>query len=267
MSMRTRAHDIRILKTRQPLKTKFRISLLCLTLIPFTVLADGGLPSQPYIYVRGMARAEKTPDVVVLHFDLVARDPDQAKANAEVQARAGKAFALFRERKIAENDVVAEQLRSEAEFEQNQNYPSRGKLIGYVVTRQFQVKVREVSAFPKLVDELIKGVNAEFSQIEPQYSKIEEWKRELWGKAIVDARQQAENTARPAGMKVLSVFAMSPVSIPDIGPTMFPKTELEGGVVAYSRMAAQEVAPSEYRLAPISLTQTIHVIYLIGPTS
>ena len=66
-------------------------------------------------------------------------------------------------------------------------------------------------------------------------------------------------------MKVLSVFAMSPVSIPDIGPTMFPKTELEGGEATSFRMI--ESPPSEYRLAPISVTQTIHVIYLLGPAS
>src|SRR5439155_11019819 len=119
--------------------------------------------------------------------------------------------------------IIADQVRSEAEFEQTEGYPrNRGKLIGYVVTRQFAVKVRDVNGFPKLVDDLISAANAEFTGIEPQLSKSDEVQNQLWDKAVADARQQAEKTTKQAGMKIDSVFAISPVSIPEIESTMFP---------------------------------------------
>src|SRR5712692_3962885 len=112
--------------------------IVFLAFIPISLFADGGLPTQPYIYVRGDADTEKPPDTVIMRFDLVGRAPDQQKANSDVQARATKVFALLDQRKIARTDVIAEQVRSEADFEQSEGYPrNRGKLIGYVVTRQF----------------------------------------------------------------------------------------------------------------------------------
>jgi uncharacterized protein YggE len=94
---------------------------LFLTLIPISLFADGGLPTQPYIY-RGDADTGKPPDTVIMRFDLVACAPDQSKANSDVQARAAKIFALLDQRKIARTDVVAQQVRSEADFEQSEGY-------------------------------------------------------------------------------------------------------------------------------------------------
>jgi hypothetical protein len=37
-----------------------------------SLLGEGGLPSQPYIYVVGRAGVEKTADIVILRFNLVA---------------------------------------------------------------------------------------------------------------------------------------------------------------------------------------------------
>ncbi|MFL6501434.1 MAG: SIMPL domain-containing protein, partial [Candidatus Udaeobacter sp.] len=149
------------------------ILLLCL-ILPISALAECGLPNQPYIYVKGMAGDEKPADLVIARFDLVARAPDQLKANADVQGRSSKVFSLFRERKIGDNDIIAEQIRSEADFEQTDTYPRRGKLVGYVVTRRFSIKVRDVNSFPKLVDDLIASANAEFTGIEGLYSKEKE---------------------------------------------------------------------------------------------
>src|ERR1700719_4537605 len=93
--------------------------LLCLV-IPTTLLAQSGLPSQPYLYVQGRAEIEKPADMVTLRFDLVARNADQTKANQEVQAKANKIFALLKERKIGENDVIAADLKSEPQYEKEE---------------------------------------------------------------------------------------------------------------------------------------------------
>ena len=237
-----------------------------LLIIPISVFADGGLPDKPYIYVKGVAGDAKAADVVVLRFDLVARAPDQPKANAEVQARSAKVFGLLREKKVTDNDIIGEQIRSETDFEQTEGYPPRrGKLVGYVVTRQFSVKLRDVSAFPKLVDDLIATANVEFTGIEGLFSKEKEIAKQLWDKAIADAREQAERTAKQLGMKIESVFAVSPVTIPEIPSTMFPRTDERTIVTASNIPSQQDRVASEYRLAPVESSQSVHVIYLISP--
>jgi len=64
-------------------------------------------------------------------------------------------------------------------------------------------------------------------------------------------------------MKIDSVFAVSPVSFPMIISQIFGAEELANGARAYSVAGAPE--QPQYRLAPITMSQSVHVIYLISP--
>jgi uncharacterized protein YggE len=194
-----------------------KLFLFALLSVPLSVLAEGGLPAQPYIYVEGKAEIEKPADMVTLRFDLVTHNADQAKANQEVQTKAAKIFALLNDKKIAEKDVIGGDLRSEAEYEENEDSSrNRGKLIGYKVTRPFTVKVRDVATFAKIVDELLAIAGTEFSGIEAGLSNEKELQDQVWEKALANAREKAEKTVKGAGMKIDSVFAISPVAFPQI---------------------------------------------------
>lgn len=243
-------------------------ALLTLSISTFA-FADGGLPTQPYIYVEGNAEIEKPADMVVLRFDLAAQNADQAKANQEVQSKASKIFGLFNERKIVRNDVVATDLRSEAEYENpEESARKRGKVIGYVVIRSFTVTVRDVPTFPKLVDELLAITGVGFSGIDGGLSKEKETQGQLWDKALADARIRAETTLKPAGMKIDSVFAISPVAYPEIESRIFASREgsTERIITTGASIPGEvEVIRSEYRVADVRLKQSIHVIYLISP--
>jgi uncharacterized protein YggE len=236
--------------------------LLCLVL-PTTVLAQGGLPSQPYLYVEGKAEIEKPADLVTLRFDLVARSADQAKANQEVQAKATKVFAMTDARKIDASDVVATDLRSEPQYEnQEESGHKRGKIVGYSVTRAFTVKIHDVAAFPKLVDELLAIGGTEFSGIDAGLAKEKEMQDEACDKALLNARERAEKTLKAIGMKLDSVFAVSPVTFPEIQSKFFASTL---PVSAYTAREPAKLDPTQYRLAAITITQSVHVIYLISP--
>jgi uncharacterized protein YggE len=116
-----------------------RFLFLLVLSLPIHVFADGGLPDKPYIYVVGKAEIEKPADMMTLRFDLVGRAPEQPKANEDVQTKANKIVALTKDRKIAETDVIAEEIQSQPEFEGGDEYSDkRGKLIGFKVTRRFQ---------------------------------------------------------------------------------------------------------------------------------
>lgn len=86
---------------------------------------------------------------------------------------------------------------------------------------------------------------------------------ELWPKAIANAREQAEKTLKPMGMKIDSVFAVSSIDFGEIR-----KEFLSGGervVVTGMNIPAPPDQPSEYRLEMIVIESTAHVIYLISP--
>lgn len=242
-----------------------RVAFLSLLLVPISVLADGGLPDKPYIYVEGKADVEKPADMITMRFDIVGRAPQQPKANEEVQTRANKIFALIKDRKIAGDDVIAEEIRSQPEFEKGNEYSDgRGKIIGYKVSRTFQVKLRDITAFPTLVDDLI-NIGAEFYGIEGGLAKQKEIESETWEKAVANAREQANKTLQPLNMKIDSVFAISPVSFPSIVTGIFGD-EISSRAAPMQAEAERVSVTPQYRFAPVKVTQRVHVIYLISPT-
>jgi uncharacterized protein len=244
-----------------------KLVLLALASLPLSVLAQGGLPNAPYIYVEGKAEIEKPADMVTLRFDVVARNPDQPKANQEVQAKANKIFALLKERNIAENDVIAADLKSEPLYsKEDESRRNQIKVIGYKVTRSFSVKVRDVTAFAKLVDELLAFGGTEFSGIDAGLNKEKEVVDQIFRDALVNAREQAEKTLKTMDMKIDSIFAVSPTSFPDIQSRIFGSSTTERVIVTGSYIpTGGNLEPSEYRLAPVKVSQSIHVIYLISP--
>jgi len=248
-----------------PFNQSFAMKALLFALVSFPgiLLADDGLPNQPYLYVEGQGEIERPADLVTLRFDLVARDADQARANQEVQAKASKILAMLEQRKVSQSDIVASDLKSEPQFQEEPNRPGgRGKVTGYVVTRPFAAKLRDLTGFGKLVDDLIALGGIEFSGIEPGLAKEKQLQDEALAQALACARTQAEKTLKPLGMKISSVFALSPVTFPEIIKNMFGTN----GVLAYRAAApASGQTSSGYRLAPIIVSQRIHVIYLIVP--
>ncbi len=238
-----------------------KILLFLLLILPGMLFAQGGLPNQPYIYVEGKAEIEKPADMVTLRFDLVTRNVDQAKANQEIQTKASKVLALMDSKKIAESDVIAQDITSAPEYQEDENSTrNRRKFIDYKVTRSFSTKVRDFTIFSKLVDELIAFGGVEFAGIDAGFSKEKETQDEVWERALVNAHERADKTLKAIGMKIDSVFAVSPVAF----------TEIQRGILGSgaSRPYAEETGPApdptHYRLAPIMLSQSVHVIYLIS---
>jgi uncharacterized protein YggE len=127
------------------------------------------------------------------------------------------------------------------------------------------VKIRDVSIFGKLVDELIAAANIELTSFVSGRLDEEEIADQLWDKAIANARDQAEKTAKQAGMKIDSVFAMSPISFPQISNDIFQRSEAERVIVTGSNIPTAEGGRAQYWLGMVSLTEKVHVIYLISP--
>lgn len=245
------------------------VLLTCLS-FPLSVFAQSGLPDKPYIYVEGKAETEKPADMVTMRFDLVARNADQAKANQEVQTKANKIFAMLNQRKIAENDVVASDIKSEPQFENDDSGRRHNRIVGYSVTRTFAVKVRDVHTFATMIDELISVGGVELSGVDTALAKEKEIRNEIFEKALTNAREQAEKTLNPMGMKIDAVFAVSPVAFSQIRGRIFGSDYSEATterVIVTGSYISTGGTPmrSEYRLAPITVSQSIHVLYLISP--
>jgi uncharacterized protein YggE len=240
--------------------------LVPLLIFPISVFAGGGLPDKPYIYVQGKVDFEKDPDMVTIFCNVVAHNPDVAKANQEVQAKATKVLGMCDENKIAKKDVAAQDIRSEPDYEENaKGEKNRYKILGYAVSRSINVTIRNLSIFPKLVDDLFNLGGVEVSRVESGLSTQAQVEEEAWDKALADARQRADKTLKAVGMKIDSVFAVSPEAFPEIQEKIFGSKNRV--VVTGSNIPTPEdlVDPHHYRFLPVTFSQNVHVIYLISP--
>ena len=125
------------------------------------------------------------------------------------------------------------------------------------------MKVRAIAQFPKLVDDLLALKVHKFSSIQEGLSNELELQDQVWDKAVANARERADKTLKSTGMKVESIFAISPVAFPQVETDIFGG----GSIIAYgsTTLEKQKVEPSQYRLAPVSVSQNVHVIYFISP--
>lgn len=205
---------------------------------------------------------EKAADVVTLDFEISAMDPEQPTANKQVQTQANKVFQLLAKNEIPESDIVASGISSSPEYEEIENSEKKGKLLGYRVDRTFTAKVKDLKKFPPLVDSLLEIKGLTLSGIREEYSKHDELADNVWDVALKDAKDRADKSAKASGMKVDSVYAISPIAFPTISSAMLGASGSEKGIM-YEALR-QDVA--HYVLAPIRVTQEVHVIYLISPT-
>ncbi len=82
---------------------------------------------------------------------------------------------------------------------------------------------------------------------------------------MANAREQADKTLGTVGMKVDAIFAISRVAFDQISQEMFGQTERVIVTGSNIPTAEEGSAPVQYRLAPVTVSQSVHVIYLISP--
>ncbi|MDQ2868895.1 MAG: SIMPL domain-containing protein [Verrucomicrobiota bacterium] len=216
-------------------------------LVPLNLLAGDGLPDKPYIYAEGSAQIEKPADIASIHFESLVTAANLSGAYEASQTKVSKIFSLLKAKKIADADIVAGSFHTEPAHEFDATNPrDRGKLIGYSVTRDFKVQVRDLVSLPKFVEDLISIQGIQFSSVEAVLSNSTKYDDELHRNALIDAREQAEKTAKQLGVKIDSIFAVAAVNFPDIERNIFGN----GVVVTGMNVPTVEKEPfPEYRLA------------------
>jgi uncharacterized protein YggE len=228
-----------------------------------SVLAESGLPNQPYIHVVGTAEVKKPADTALFKFQVGKKEPDQVKAKAATQAMAAKVFAILKDFKIASNDIVAEDIKAAPEIERRESDPNYNKIAGYVVTREFEVKIRDVSIISNFVDRLLSIEGSQVNEVTSSYSKEKEVEQQLWMDALKNARERAEGTLKAMNMKIYAVFAVS-----NDGFTSIPSDMLGGNErVVVTGMNISTAPIQDFRLKPVKLSESLHVIYLTSPAN
>ena len=217
------------------------------------IIAAAALASLParaaerLVTVTGEATVSVAPDMAVIRIGVTSQGKTAREASDANARQMTAVLAAIKDAGIAERDVQTSRLSLQPQYDPNKSGTAR--LLGFQVTNQLTIKIRDVAKMPGILDRAIGAGANEMSGIEfvvSQQSKLLDQARD---DAIADARRKAALYARAAGAKLGPV-----VAIAEEGSTPPPR------LMQAMRAGAVPVAPGEQTLRAV-----VTVSYELAP--
>ncbi|MBI2714150.1 MAG: SIMPL domain-containing protein [Rhizobiales bacterium] len=188
-----------IMTALRPLFSALIIASVCMSL--------PARAAERLVTVTGEATVSVAPDMVVIRIG-VASQGRTAREASDANARQMTAvLAAIKDAGIAERDVQTSRLSLQPQYDPNKTGGAR--LLGFQVTNQLTVKIRDVDKVPAILDRAIGAGANEMSGIEFVVSEQSKLLDQARGEAIADAHRKATLYARAAGVKVGSVVEIT----------------------------------------------------------
>lgn len=171
------------------------------------------------VSVSGQGEVRALPDMAYLTIGVEARRPTLAEARSLVTATVERVLALTRELKIDPKQVDSSGLQVQPEYRWNDK-DSQRVLLGYVVSRQVEVELRNLDQLGTLLERSVSAGANQVGNPRLDSSRRAELEREALSRAVADARLDAETLATAAGVRLGPVFSLSSSSGPQPRPMM-----------------------------------------------
>lgn len=246
-----------------------------LLLVAGLASAQSTLPSQPHLLVKGQASRTVMPDRFGVQVDLAEIDTDAGAARERVAANVSAVLAGFRRHKALDESIRADNLvvAPESRYENGQQV-SLGSRVSRTLRAQF-TDMRDLQAF---LGVLVASERVQLRTLSPQFANWRPLRAELKAEAARQARASAEGLAGAYGSRITGLYTIS-----DVAPNFaygvhagtWPAAEAlaNGDVVPGPAAPAPPPPPVSVSgsrtvdvmvAAPITLTENVYAIFLIG---
>ena len=155
-----------------------------------------------------------------------ARKPSVAEARAAVSAAIERVLALTRELKIDPKYVDSTRLQVQPDYRWNDK-DSQRVLLGYVVSRQIEVELRDLDQLGALLERAVYAGANQVGGAQLDSTRRKELERDALGRAVADARLNAETLAKAAGVQLGPVRTLNASTEPPVMP-MYRERAMNG---------------------------------------
>jgi len=153
------------------------------------------------VAVSGQGEVQAEPDQAIVTLGVESRKPRLEDARAAVTKTVDSVLKLTRDLKIDQKYVRATRISVQPEYNWDNNAKERN-LIGYFVSRQVEVDLRDLEKLGTLLEKSTDlGVN-QLGDPRLESSKRRDLERSALAKAVEDARLNAETVAKAAGARL-----------------------------------------------------------------
>ncbi len=208
------------------------------------------------IAVSGLGEVEAEPDRAFVTLGVEARKPRMEEARAEVTRTVENILKLTRELKIDPKLVRTTRVSVQPEYNWDNNSRERS-LIGYFVSRQVEVELRDLEQLGRLLERAVDlGVN-QLGDPRLDSSKRRELEREALARAVADARANAEAVAKAAGARLGAPRTISANT--SFAPPPMPM------MASKAAIAEASDAGQTYQRGQMSFTGTVQMAFDLIP--
>jgi len=159
------------------------------------------------VTVSGEATIAVAPDTAVIRIGVTSSAKTAREASDANAKQMTSVLAAIKDAGIADRDVQTSQLSLQPQYDPNKSGTAR--LLGFQVTNQVTVKIRDIDKLPAILDRAIGAGANEMSGIEFVVSEQSKLLDQARDEAVADARRKAELYAHAAGVKVGRVIAIT----------------------------------------------------------
>lgn len=175
---------------------------ICLTLATSLASAE---PAARMIEVSGLGKIFQAPDTATTSFSFSQRSMQTAQGKALIDTQVTNLLKLCEKLGIETADIQAANLSVYPQYDFKRNR----ELIGYQVTREVRVKVRNLQQYPALLDGAVKIGATHSGSLSLDFSNREELEQQAMLKAFEQAELKANLLAKKAKAKLGEVMWIS----------------------------------------------------------
>jgi uncharacterized protein YggE len=189
----------------------------CCSLIG-TVVAAPNDP-QPSITVMGTGEVLEKPDMARVNIGVVTQLETASASLRQNTEAVEKVLATLNKFKIAEADIQTSNFSIGPQYDYNRSgQPPR--LVGYRVTNQVRIAVRNIEDLGALLDELVSAGSNQINDVRFDIDEVAAHEDTARRMAVSDARRKATLYAQEAGVQLGSVIKVEEMSGPVVMPQM-----------------------------------------------
>lgn len=214
-----------------------------------------GEPVGPRVSVQGEAKVEVIPDQLTVQFSVTQLADEVAEATASVNRRTAAALQAARDAGVLDEDLRALAVSVQPQWDWREG---EQLFRGHEATRVVRMMVRDIDAWPALLNALVEAGVDRVDSVEPSHSNQQMIARQALRSAVEDARARADVLADAAGAEVTEVF-----SIAETGRNY---TVAERSAPRMQAMAARPAEEDAYEPGTITLTTNVQATFRLRTT-
>ncbi len=231
-----------------------RIYFTALILGLVTLVAQPGLAEdwKRTISVSGEGKATAPPDMATIHTGVVVQAADATEAVAANNGAIAKIMDVLKDNRIASKDVQTSNFDVQPEYKRTPRGEQPPEIVGYRVSNQLRVQVRNLPDLGKILDALVRAGSNQISGISFGIDDSTGVLNQARNRAVADARSRANLYAHAAGVKVGPVISISEQA------ANVPLPRFAGRMMAAEAAGSVPVATGEQEVAA-----TVHMVFAL----